>query len=103
PSTVDAPAMHMDHGTEPSSVRHGAPGPGVIAPAFDVAKLNGPGRIRLADYAGRPVVLTFWASWCISCHQEFPRLRQLAAEHRGSDLAIIGITYRDIPSDSRAF
>jgi cytochrome c biogenesis protein CcmG/thiol:disulfide interchange protein DsbE len=102
-SSTDAPMMHMDHGADPPSVRHGAPGPGVVAPTFDVAELDGSGRVRLADYAGRPVVLTFWASWCISCHTEFPRLRRLAAAHRGTDLAIIGITYRDIPSDSRAF
>jgi len=103
-STGDSsPMMHMDHGKNPPSVHSGAPGPGVTAPAFDVAKLTGPGRVRLADYAGRPVVLTFWASWCISCHAEFPRLRQLVDDHRGSDLAVIGITYRDIPSDSRAF
>ena len=100
-SMADMPGM--EHGKHPPSVKAGAPGPGVIAPTFDLAALRGPGRVRLADYAGRPLVLTFWASWCISCHTEFPRLRELVNDHRGSDLAVIGITYRDIPSDSRAF
>ena len=93
----------MEHGKHPPSVKRGAPGPGVVAPAFDVAALRGSGRVRLADYAGRPVVLTFWASWCISCRKEFPRLNALVRRHRGTDLAVVGITYRDIPSDSRAF
>jgi cytochrome c biogenesis protein CcmG/thiol:disulfide interchange protein DsbE len=96
------PGMHAGS-ANPASVRKGAAGPGVAAPAFDVARLRGGGRVRLADYAGRPVVLTFWASWCIACRDEFPRLRSLVDAHRGSDLAVIGITYRDIASDSRAF
>jgi cytochrome c biogenesis protein CcmG/thiol:disulfide interchange protein DsbE len=103
-ATSMPPGMHTDHGADhPPSVQHGAPGPGVVAPAFDVARLRGPGRVRLADYAGRPVVLTFWASWCISCRSEFPRLRELVQSHRGDDLAVIGITYRDLAADSRAF
>ncbi len=100
-SMADMPGM--EHGKHPPSVTRGAPGPGVVAPAFDVAALRGSGRVRLADYAGRPVVLTFWASWCISCRKEFPRLNALVRRNRGTDLAVVGITYRDIPSDSRAF
>src|SRR4051794_30027225 len=100
---ADMPGMHMDHGKHPPSVKRGAPGPGVVAPAFDVAALRGPGRVRLADYAGRPVVLTFWASWCISCRTEFPHLNALTRTYRGTDLAVVGITYRDLAPDSRQF
>jgi cytochrome c biogenesis protein CcmG/thiol:disulfide interchange protein DsbE len=102
-SMADMPGMPTAHGKNPPSVERGAPGPGVVAPPFDVAALRGPGRVRLADYAGRPVLLTFWASWCISCRSEFPRLRALVRAHRGEDLAVVGITYRDLASDSRAF
>jgi cytochrome c biogenesis protein CcmG/thiol:disulfide interchange protein DsbE len=104
-STGDSMAgMHTGHGAnKPPSVVKGAPGPGVVAPPFDVARLRGPGRVRLADYAGRPVVLTFWASWCVTCRSEFPRLRALVQAHRDDDLAVVGITYRDIPADSRDF
>jgi peroxiredoxin len=100
-SMADMPGMN--HGKNPPTVTHGAPGPGVVAPAFDVAKLRGPGRIRLADYAGRPVVLTFWASWCYECHIEFPRLNTLVRDHQGTDLAVVGITYRDIDADARQY
>jgi cytochrome c biogenesis protein CcmG/thiol:disulfide interchange protein DsbE len=102
-SMADMPGMHMGNGGRPASVKRGAPGPGVEAPPFDVARLRGPGRVRLAEYAGRPVVLTFWASWCITCRSEFPKLRTLVQDHRGDDLAVIGITYRDLAADSRAF
>jgi len=100
-SMADMPGM--EHGKHPPSVKAGAPGPGVIAPPFDLEALRSSARVRLADYAGRPLVLTFWASWCIECHKEFPRLNALVRQHRGTDLAVVGITYRDLTDDARNF
>jgi cytochrome c biogenesis protein CcmG/thiol:disulfide interchange protein DsbE len=72
------------------------------APDFEVPALDGDGQVRLSDFRGTPVVLNFWASWCNPCREEFPVLRR-AAEKYGGDVAIVGVTYKDIPSDSRAF
>jgi cytochrome c biogenesis protein CcmG/thiol:disulfide interchange protein DsbE len=47
--------------------------------------------------------VNFWASWCNPCRQEFPLLKEALREHRARRLAVIGVTYQDIPSDSRAF
>jgi cytochrome c biogenesis protein CcmG/thiol:disulfide interchange protein DsbE len=80
----------------------GAGQPGSAAPAFDLPGLRG-GRVRLADYAGRPVVLNFWASWCVPCRKEFPDLRALARQHRADGLVVVGVTYRDLDGDARAF
>lgn len=76
--------------------------PGSKAPDFDLPGIDG-GRVRLADYAGRPVVLNFWASWCFPCRKEFPELRRIAADYRDDGLAVIGVTFRDIDADSRRF
>jgi thiol-disulfide isomerase/thioredoxin len=38
---------------------------------------------RLADYAGKPVVLNFWATWCIPCVAELPELDRLAETDPG--------------------
>jgi len=72
------------------------------APDFEVPALDGDGQVRLSDLRGRPVVLNFWASWCNPCREEFPVLRR-AAKKYGDDVEIVGVTYKDIPSDSRAF
>jgi cytochrome c biogenesis protein CcmG, thiol:disulfide interchange protein DsbE len=74
--------------------------PGDRAHGFDLPALDG-GTVRLADFRGRPVVLNFWASWCNPCRKEFPLLAQALEEH--DELAVVGVTFRDIESDSRRF
>jgi cytochrome c biogenesis protein CcmG/thiol:disulfide interchange protein DsbE len=76
---------------------------GSAAPSFDLAKLSGPGRISLADLRGHPAIINFWASWCIPCRAEFPLFRDAQARYAKDGLKIVGITYRDLPSDSRQF
>ncbi len=43
-------------------------------------------------------ILNIWASWCVPCHIEHAYLKQLS-----KIVPIYGITYRDIPTDSKAF
>ena len=92
----------MDPGPAKTRIA-GVAAAGNAAPAFDLRRLSGPGRVSLAKLRGRPLIVNFWASWCSQCREEFPVLHDLAAKHARDDLAIVGITYRDIPSDSRDY
>jgi cytochrome c biogenesis protein CcmG, thiol:disulfide interchange protein DsbE len=67
---------------------------GKPAPAFTLQTLNG-GTISLASLKGRPVVLNFWASWCIPCRDEAPVLRDLSEKQTATGLAVVGVVFSD--------
>ena len=52
---------------------------GQPAPALSGHDLNGK-PISLADYAGKPVMLTFWSPDCGACREELPTLQTIAAD-----------------------
>jgi cytochrome c biogenesis protein CcmG/thiol:disulfide interchange protein DsbE len=76
---------------------------GSKAPDFDLEELNGSGRVRLSDLAGKPVIVNFWASYCVPCRKEFPTFRAAQSKYRAQGLEIVGITFRDLTDDSRRF
>jgi cytochrome c biogenesis protein CcmG/thiol:disulfide interchange protein DsbE len=73
------------------------------APSFDLKRLDGGGRIDLASLRGKkPIVLDFWASWCIPCISEAKRLTE-AHQRYGDRVAIVGIDTKDFAPDARAW
>lgn len=60
------------------------------------------GQLRLSELRGHPIVLNFWASWCIPCKAEAPRLAASANQHHGRVL-FLGVDIQDFKSDARAF
>jgi cytochrome c biogenesis protein CcmG, thiol:disulfide interchange protein DsbE len=73
------------------------------APDFELERLDGEGTLRLSDYRGRPVLVNFWASWCLPCREEFPLFAEVRQRHAAAGLEIIGIVYKDGPQAARAF
>lgn len=73
---------------------------GSTAPRFSTFSLEGES-VRLADVLeDGPVVLNFWASWCVPCRDEFPMLAQV---HGRQGVAVLGVIFRDTAEDARKF
>lgn len=51
-------------------------------PEFSLEDLEG-NRVELSDYKDKIVILSFWASWCEPCVEEFPSLINLIREMKG--------------------
>ena len=65
-----------------------APGIGDPAPALALADVNG-AAVDWAQFAGKPLVLNFWASWCPPCVKEMPLLDEFARTH--PDIQVLGV------------
>lgn len=78
-------------------------GPGDVAPAPTLQRLEGGGTGSLAQYRGRWVLVNFWSSWCVPCRQESPTLNEFEEKHGDKDFTVLGIDYRDLSGDGRAF
>ena len=69
----------------------------VPAGDFSLPDLKG-GKVRLADYRGKIVVINFWTTWCTACVAEIPELVQLENQHKGN-LVVLGVSLDSLPDD----
>jgi peroxiredoxin len=67
---------------------------GVEAPTFSLQTLDGE-QLDLADLAGDPVVVTFWASWCSTCKQDMPAIQRLADRWGPHGVSVVGVVIDD--------
>jgi thiol-disulfide isomerase/thioredoxin len=54
------------------------------------------------QWQGKPLIINFWASWCVPCVQEMPELAELQKELSPKGVALIGIGI-DSPDNIRQF
>jgi cytochrome c biogenesis protein CcmG, thiol:disulfide interchange protein DsbE len=86
---------------DPHDIRTGTVGK--PAPALDLPRLDGSGRLDLADYKGKVVVVNFFASWCLPCTEENPALVHVYERYRTSDVVMIGVNYQETPANGLAY
>ncbi len=58
-------------------------------------------QVSLAEFAGRPVVLNIWGSWCTGCRAEAHDLARFAAAH--PEVQVVGLDSEDSSGGARSF
>ncbi len=77
----------------------GQPIPETVLPILSGAQ-PGPGHVDLKTAGvGKPMLVNVFASWCLPCRVEHPKL--MALKQRG--VAVVGVAWKDDPAKTRAF
>ena len=71
------------------------------APNVTLTTLSGK-KVALSHFRGKVVLLNFWASWCLPCVAEFPKLLKLAQENAGH-VDLIAVSVDDTRNAVRSF
>lgn len=61
------------------------------------------GNFSLNDFLGKPLILNFWASWCVSCRAEAHELEMFWRQHKSMDVQVVGIAVQDSRRSADAF
>ena len=64
--------------------------PGDTAPLFDAPGADG-NKVSLNHYAGKVILLHFWADWCTECRAEFPKLQNAYTNLNDQNFEIIAV------------
>jgi thiol-disulfide isomerase/thioredoxin len=49
----------------------------------------------IEHYRGKPLLVTFWATWCEPCRDEYPMLDELAKQYAPKGLHVVGVNLDD--------
>jgi thiol-disulfide isomerase/thioredoxin len=66
------------------------------AAARDPERIDARGYQKLLEqYRGKPLLVTFWATWCEPCRDEYPMLNELAKQYAPQGLKVVGVNLDD--------
>jgi cytochrome c biogenesis protein CcmG/thiol:disulfide interchange protein DsbE len=84
--------------TAPPKTLVGKPGPEFTLPLLGTSRT-----LSSEELKGHPVVLNFWASWCIPCREEAPALQSAWERYEKRGVRIVGVNLQDSEQDAKDF
>jgi peroxiredoxin len=106
PTASRAPAADFSAiGTASNGLRIGQSAPEFVSAGDHeplLLDLDG-NRVRVHDFAGMPVWIVFWTTWCIPCQQEASDIRASYQAHHGDGLAVLAIDIQEPAAAVREF
>ncbi len=90
--------------SSPPTPEGSAQGPEVGKLAPDLQLLNPEGQsVSLSDSRGKPILMNFWASWCVPCLIEMPYIQEIYDEWTDKGLEVLAINVGESPSHVKEF
>jgi len=75
---------------------------GEPAADFSIDRFDG-GSFQLSAHKGKPVLINFFASWCVSCGAEIPVLAKVSTEYGKKGVIFVGVAINDTETKAREF
>ena len=72
-------------------------------PEFELERLDEDGVLTNDDLEGSPLVINFWASWCIPCKEEAALLQRTYEEYKDEGVVFLGVNIKDSNVGAREF
>lgn len=63
---------------------------GISAEDFSLQDMDR-NQVKLSDFRGRTVLLSFWATWCLPCKAEMPTIQKIYEEHKDKDVVVLTV------------
>lgn len=67
------------------------------APNFRLAAPDGK-LVALSDFRGRPVLLNFWATWCVPCRAEMPMFEEIYRQESTAGFTVLAVNLAEPPA-----
>ncbi len=80
-----------------SSLETKEPAPNFTLPLFDGKNF------QLSDHKGKPILINFFASWCLPCREEMPVLEKIVHEYGPKGVVFLGIAIDDTEEKMKDF
>ena len=64
---------------------------------------SSPSGFTLSDFGSRPLIVNFWASWCVSCRAEASLLEAFWQKHKDEGVGVVGVAIQDSVEEASKF
>jgi peroxiredoxin len=75
---------------------------GDTAPPFTLSRPSG-GTVALSSLRGKPVYISFFATWCAPCNEEAPSVVSLEGKYRHKGLVVLGVDEQETAAKTKEF
>ena len=69
---------------------------------FTLSDLEG-NTVSLSDFAGQPVIINFWATWCGPCEAEMPAINEAYLNYQAEGLVVLAVDIAEHPDTVKSF